>query len=98
MIKIKKLHHAAYRCKDSEKTRKFYEDFLGLKLCKAFQIDITKSGRKVKVLHTFYKLADGSNIAFFEEPNSSFNFKNQKDFDLHIAFEVSLKVLKKNVS
>ena len=95
MIKIKKLHHAAYRCKDSEKTRKFYEDFLGLKLCKAFQIDITKSGRKVKVLHTFYKLADGSNIAFFEEPNSSFNFKNQKDFDLHIAFEVSLKVLKK---
>ena len=26
---IKGLHHNAYRCKDSEETRKFYEDFLG---------------------------------------------------------------------
>ena len=27
---IKGLHHNAYRCRDSEETRKFYEDFLGL--------------------------------------------------------------------
>ena len=35
MIRLKKLHHNAYRCIDSEATRKFYEDFLGLPL-KAF--------------------------------------------------------------
>ena len=29
-IIIKKLHHNAYRCIDSEVTRKFYEDFLKL--------------------------------------------------------------------
>ena len=29
---IKKLHHNAYRCRDSEETRRFYEDFLGLPL------------------------------------------------------------------
>ena len=29
---IKGLHHNAYRCRDSEQTRRFYEDFLGLKL------------------------------------------------------------------
>ena len=26
---IRKLHHNAYRCRDSEETRRFYEDFLG---------------------------------------------------------------------
>ena len=32
---IKGLHHNAYRCRDSEETRKFYEDFLGLELAGA---------------------------------------------------------------
>ena len=27
---IRKLHHAAYRCRNSEETRRFHEDFLGL--------------------------------------------------------------------
>jgi catechol 2,3-dioxygenase-like lactoylglutathione lyase family enzyme len=26
---IKGLHHNAYRCRNSEQTREFYEDFLG---------------------------------------------------------------------
>ena len=29
---IKGLHHNAYRCRDSEETRAFYEDFLGLRM------------------------------------------------------------------
>ena len=29
---IKGLHHSAYRCRNSEETRRFYEDFLGLPL------------------------------------------------------------------
>ena len=36
---IKGLHHNAYRCRDSEETRVFYEDFLGLRLVSAFEID-----------------------------------------------------------
>jgi len=35
---IKGLHHAAYRCRDSEETRAFYEDFLGLPLATAVQL------------------------------------------------------------
>ncbi len=93
--KIIKLHHSAYRCNDSEKTRVFYEDFLGLKLIKAFEILLTKTKRKSKVLHTFYELQDGSCIAFFEEPGKKFIFKKQRDFDLHIAFEVDKQHLKK---
>ena len=49
----------------------------------------TKTNRKTEVLHTFYQLRDGSCIAFFEDPSTAFNFKNQRDFDLHIALEVS---------
>ena len=60
MTEIRNLHHAAYRCRDSEETRAFYEDFLGLPLSHALTIGETKSGRKAQVLHTFFEMADGS--------------------------------------
>jgi catechol 2,3-dioxygenase-like lactoylglutathione lyase family enzyme len=86
---IKGLHHNAYRCRDSGETREFYEDFLGLPLAHTLEIGTTKSGRQAKVLHTFYELDDGSYLAFFEAPDEPFEFKDQHDFDLHIALEVS---------
>ena len=85
---IKGLHHNAYRCRDSEQTRRFYEDFLGLPLSAALELHETKTGRPVRVLHTFYALGDGSFLAFFEAPDQPFEFKEQDDFDLHIALEV----------
>jgi catechol 2,3-dioxygenase-like lactoylglutathione lyase family enzyme len=85
---IKKLHHNAYRCRDSEETRGFYEDFLGLRLAGTLWINETKSGRKTDTLHTFYELGDGSYLAFFEAPDMPFDFKDQHDYDLHIALEV----------
>lgn len=86
---IKGLHHNAYRCRDSEETRAFYEDFLGLPLANAFEIKETKTGRETSVLHSFYRLDDGSFLAFFEAPDRPFEFKDQHDYDLHIALEVS---------
>ena len=85
---IKGLHHNAYRCRDSEQTRQFYEEFLGLPLADAFEIETTKTGRGTKVLHSFYRMDDGSFLAFFEAPDMPFDFKKQHDFDLHIALEV----------
>ncbi len=85
---IKGLHHNAYRCRDSEETRAFYEDFLGLPLADAFEIKESKTGRDVRVLHSFYRLGDGSFLAFFEVPGVPFEFKAQHDYDLHIALEV----------
>src|SRR5690242_9441701 len=84
---IKGLHHAAYRCRDSEETRKFYEDFLGLRLVGTLEINENK-GPKPDALHTFFQMDDGSCIAFFEAPRLPFEFKRQGDFDLHIALEV----------
>jgi catechol 2,3-dioxygenase-like lactoylglutathione lyase family enzyme len=87
-VRIKGLHHSAYRCRDSEETRRFYEDFLGLPLVEALPIGTTKTGRDASVLHTFFAMADGSCLAFFEAPDEPFEFKAQRDFDLHIALAV----------
>jgi catechol 2,3-dioxygenase-like lactoylglutathione lyase family enzyme len=70
---IKGLHHNAYRCRDSEETRIFYEDFLGLKLVSAFEIGDGMG------LHTFFAMDDGSCLAFFEVPDRPFDFKRQDD-------------------
>ena len=90
---IKGLHHNAYRCRDSEETRRFYEDFLGLPLAAALRIGETKTGRQTDALHTFFAMDDGSFLAFFEVPGMPFEFKPQHDFDLHIALEVEREVL-----
>ena len=95
---IKGLHHNAYRCRDSEETRKFYEDFLGLKLADAFEIQTTQTNRTTSVLHSFYEMGDGSFLAFFEAPDQPFEFKKQHDFDLHIALEVEPSILKEMFS
>ena len=79
---IKGLHHNAYRCRDSEETRAFYEDFLGLRFVSAFEID---EGRG---LHSFFEMDDGSCLAFFEVPGRPFDFKRQDSLDLHIALGV----------
>ena len=79
---IKGLHHNAYRCRDSEETRRFYEEFLGLPLSGTLWIKQTKTGRGTDTLHTFYALDDGSYLAFFEAPDMPFEFKAQHDFDL----------------
>jgi catechol 2,3-dioxygenase-like lactoylglutathione lyase family enzyme len=90
---IKGLHHNAYRCRDSEETRRFYEDFLGLPLSGSLEIRATKTGRETAALHTFYRLGDGSYLAFFEVPGTPFEWKTQHDYDLHIALEVEPPVL-----
>ena len=92
---IRGLHHNAYRCRDSEATRRFYEDFLGLPLAGTLAIGETKTGRATRALHTFYRLGDGSYLAFFEVPDEAFEFKTQADYDLHIALEVEYADMKR---
>lgn len=95
MIEIKGLHHNAYRCRDSEETREFYEEFLGLPLSATLLIEETKTGRATQALHTFYRLADGSFLAFFEAPDMPYEFHDWHDYDLHIALEVEYEMLQR---
>lgn len=92
---IKGLHHNAYRCRDSDETRGFYENFLGLRLAGALRIKESMTGRRTDVLHTFYEMDDGSYLAFFEVPDRPFEFKDQHDYDLHIALEVDNAALER---
>lgn len=82
-----RLHHMAFRCRDSEETRVFYEEVIGLPLAAALPIEVSATGRPVHVMHTFFALKDGSFVAFFEVPDSPFEFKDQHDFDLHMALQ-----------
>jgi catechol 2,3-dioxygenase-like lactoylglutathione lyase family enzyme len=63
-----RLHHQAFAVADQEKTRQFMEEVLGIPLVatwceKVFRPEV---GREVEYCHTFYELADGGAIAFFQ--------------------------------
>lgn len=63
-----RLHHYAFVVQDQEANRAFFEDVLGLPLVatwceKNYMADF---GREVEYCHTFFGLADGGALAFFQ--------------------------------
>lgn len=61
------LHHFAWRCRDAEETRHFYEDLLGLPLVHLIQSDtVPSTGEFCPYVHIFFQLGDGSYVAFFD--------------------------------
>jgi glyoxylase I family protein len=87
-----RLHHNAYVCADQERTRRFYEDILGLPLIATWIERTEMEGRTVNYSHTFYGLGDGGALAFFNfqdpEAQARFTPKAQPNF-VHIALKVS---------
>jgi len=66
-VPIHGLHHFAYRCRDAEETRRFYEDVLGLPLAHIIQEDhVPSTGAYCPYVHIFFEMGDGSFIAFFD--------------------------------
>ena len=95
---IQQLHHYAYRARDAEETRHFYEDILGLPLYHIIQSDyVPSTGEYCPYTHFFFRLQDGSFIAFFDlgddvaaEPSP-----NTPRWVNHISFRVdSIQALK----
>ena len=89
---LRGIHHSAYRCRDAEETRAFYEDLLGLPLAAALEEEREPgSGRKNPFVHIFFKLGDGNYIAFFDAPGSAAptSFDLVHGFDRHVAFEAA---------
>jgi catechol 2,3-dioxygenase-like lactoylglutathione lyase family enzyme len=92
---LKPLHnvnHFAFRCRDAEQTRWFYEDVLGLKLAIAFEEvkDFGENlGRPRTFMHLFFEMGDGNYLAFFDEPDVSTpaHFERKDSFDVHVALE-----------
>ena len=65
-VPVNGLHHVAYRCRDAEETRHFYEDILGLPLTHVVRGDTVSTGEKGAFAHLFFQMTDGSNVAFFD--------------------------------
>jgi catechol 2,3-dioxygenase-like lactoylglutathione lyase family enzyme len=64
---IRGLHHFAWRCRDAEETRHFYEDLLGLPLAHVIKADhVPSTGEYCPYVHVFFEMRDGSYIAFFD--------------------------------
>jgi catechol 2,3-dioxygenase-like lactoylglutathione lyase family enzyme len=63
------LSHAAYITHDTAATVAFYTDILGMELVNAVLDDaIPSTGDPVPYFHSFFRMEDGSTIAFFEAP------------------------------
>ena len=68
---IKQLHHVAYRCKDAKQTVDFYAGVLGLEYSMALAEDrVPSTGEEAPYMHIFFRMDDGSFVAFFEIPES----------------------------
>jgi catechol 2,3-dioxygenase-like lactoylglutathione lyase family enzyme len=68
---IKSLHHVAYRCKDAQQTVDFYSKVLGLEYAMAVAEDrVPSTGEHSPYMHVFFRMDDGSYIAFFELPEA----------------------------
>jgi catechol 2,3-dioxygenase-like lactoylglutathione lyase family enzyme len=84
-------NHVAYRCRDAEQTRWFYEDVLGLPLAIALVLDeIPGLNEPTPYLHLFFEMGNGDFIAFFDEPEGATaeQFERDHSFNRHLAFEV----------
>jgi glyoxylase I family protein len=88
---INGLHHFAYRCRDAEETRHFYEDILGLPFFHYIRADtVPSTGEYCPYVHIFFRMTDGSCLAFFDlgdnvvaEPSP-----NTPDWVNHLAMRV----------
>ncbi len=64
-----RLHHNAYVTRDQEKTRRFYEDVIGMPLVATWCESDELFGKMRTYCHTFYGMADGGALAFFQFEN-----------------------------
>lgn len=92
MVPINGLHHFAYRCRDAEETRTFYEDLLGLPLTHVITADhVPSTGEYCPYCHIFFQMTDGAYLAFFDLGDGAATVPDPKtpDWVNHLALEVA---------
>lgn len=91
MIKIKQIHHVAYRCKDAKETAEFYKKYLNMDLLVCIAEDFVPSTKEPNpYMHIFLDAGMGNILAFFEitgEKEMSRDL-NTPIWVQHIAFEL----------
>ena len=96
-MKITRIHHVAYRCRDAKQTVEWYAKYLDMDFQLAFAEDHVPSTKAPDpYMHIFLDAGMGNVLAFFELPSQPPMGRdaNTPDWVQHIAFEVeSLDVL-----
>tara|TARA_B100001013_G_scaffold340763_1_gene264391 strand:- start:1172 stop:1714 length:543 start_codon:yes stop_codon:yes gene_type:complete len=91
-MKIKRIHHVAYRCHDAKETVEFYKDILNMDFMLVFAENKVPSTKEPNpYMHIFLDAGMGNVLAFFELPNSPKMGRdnNTPEWVQHIAFEVA---------
>ena len=91
MIKIKQIHHVAYRCTDAKATAQFYKTYLNMDLLVSIAEDKVPSTKEPNpYMHIFLDAGMGNILAFFEitgEKEMSRDLNTPK-WVQHIAFQL----------
>lgn len=90
-MKLSRIHHVAYRCKDAKETVEWYGKYLGMEFQLAFAEDNVPSTKAPDpYMHIFLDAGGGNVLAFFEVPNSPEMGRdpNTPEWVQHLAFEV----------
>ena len=90
-MKISRIHHAAYRCKDAKETVEWYAKNLNMDFVLAIAEDLVPSTKAPDPYrHIFLDAGGGNVLAFFELPNSPEmgRDENTPAWVQHIALEV----------
>ena len=90
-MKLSKIHHVAYRCKDAKETVEWYVKHLNMDFVLAIAEDLVPSTKAPDpYMHVFLDAGQGNVLAFFELPNSAAMDRDQNTpaWVQHIAFEV----------
>ena len=90
-MKISKINHAAYRCKDAKETVEWYAKNLNMDFVLAIAEDLVPSTKAPDpYMHIFLDAGGGNVLAFFELPNSPEmgRDENTPAWVQHMAFEV----------
>ena len=91
-VKLRRIHHVAYRCKDAKATADWYAQVLGMEFTTAFaENHVPSTGEYDPYMHIFLDCGGGNVLAFFELPNQREMGKdpNTPAWVQHIAFEVA---------
>lgn len=92
MPPVRGIHHFAYKCRNGEETRRFYEDVLGMPLVHVIEENDVKTttGEVVSFAHFFFLMADGNYLAFFDLGDEKISAKdpNTPQFINHLALGV----------
>lgn len=91
-MKLQRIHHVAYRCKDAAETVEFYQRVLNMEFQIAFAEDQVPSTKEPDpYMHVFLDAGMGNVLAFFELPTRDEMGRDQNtpEWVQHIAFEVA---------